>query len=96
MAYAQEGAKPAVILVPEGILSDAQKAPSDYRDKTLLAFERKDVKTVEVRSPAGQVVAAAGLKGAEEWQLTAPLAHPIATRSARCSRSCAPRRSRSS
>ena len=25
-AYAQEGAKPAVILVPEGILSDAQKA----------------------------------------------------------------------
>ena len=73
-AYAQEGAKPAVILVPEGILSDAQKAPSDYRDKTLLAFERKDVKTVEVRSPAGQVVAAAGLKGADEWQLTAPLA----------------------
>jgi hypothetical protein len=70
----RRGAKPAVILVPEGILSDAQKAPSDYRDKTLLAFERKDVKTVEVRSPAGQVVAAAGLKGADEWQLTAPLA----------------------
>jgi hypothetical protein len=73
-AYAQEGAKPAVILVPEGILSDAQKAPSEYRDKTLLAFDRKDVKTVEVRSPTGQVVAAAGLKGADDWQLTAPLA----------------------
>jgi uncharacterized protein DUF4340 len=73
-AYAQEGAKPAVILVPEGILSDAQKAPSDYRDKTLLAFERKDVKAVEVRGPAGQVVAAAGLRGTDDWQLTAPLA----------------------
>jgi hypothetical protein len=72
-AYAQEGAKPAVILVPEGILTDAQKPPSDFRDKTLIAFDRKDVKTVEVRSPAGQVVAAVGLKGADEWRLTAPL-----------------------
>ncbi len=75
-AYAQEGAKPAVILVPEGILVDAQKAPSDYRDKTLLAFDRKDVKTIEVRGPAGQVVAAASAKGPDEWQLTAPLQAP--------------------
>jgi hypothetical protein len=75
-AYAQEGGKPAVILVPEGILTDAQKPPSEYRDKTLLAFERKDVKTVEVRGPTGQVVAAAGVKGPDEWQLTAPLAAP--------------------
>ena len=36
---------------PKGILSDAQKAPSDYRDKTLLAFERKDVKTVGGEEP---------------------------------------------
>ena len=71
-AYAQEGEKPAVLLVPEGLLKDAQKPPSEFRDRTLLAFERKDVKTVEVRSPAGQVVAAAGVKGADEWQLTAP------------------------
>ena len=69
-------AKPAVILVPEGILTDAQKPPSEFRDRTLLAFERKDVKTVEVRGPAGQVVAAAGVKGADEWQLTAPLTAP--------------------
>jgi hypothetical protein len=75
-AYAQEGGKPAVILVPEGILTDAQKPPSEYRDKTLLAFERKDVKTVEVRGPTGQVVAAAGVKAPDEWQLTAPLAAP--------------------
>jgi hypothetical protein len=72
-AYAQEAGKPAVLLVPEGLLRDAQKPPSEFRDRTLLAFERKDVKTVEVRGPAGQVVAAAGLKGADEWQLTAPL-----------------------
>src|SRR5262249_18374180 len=36
----------------------------------------KDVKTVDVRGPAGQVVATAGLKGPDEWQLTAPLAAP--------------------
>ncbi len=75
-AYAQEGGKPAVLLVPEGLLRDAQKPPSEFRDRTLLAFERKDVKTVEVRGPAGQVVAAAGVKGADEWQLTAPLTTP--------------------
>jgi hypothetical protein len=72
-AYAQEGTKPAVLLVPEGILTDAQKRPSEYRDRTLLAFERKDVKTVDVRGPAGQVVATAAAKGPDDWQLTAPL-----------------------
>jgi hypothetical protein len=75
-AYAQEAGKPAVLLVPEGLLKDAQKAPSEFRDRTLLTFERKDVKTVEVRGPGGQVLAAAGVKDAEEWQLTAPLAAP--------------------
>jgi hypothetical protein len=70
--YAQAGEKPAVLLVPEGLLKDAQKAPSEFRDHTLLAFERKDVKTLEVRGPAGQVVVAASVKGADEWQLTAP------------------------
>ena len=75
-AYAQEAPKPAVLLVPEGLLKDAQKPPSEYRDRTLLAFERKDVRSVEVRAPAGQVLAAASAKGADEWQLTAPLAAP--------------------
>jgi hypothetical protein len=72
-AYAQEASKPAVLLVPESLLRDVQKPASDFRDRTLLAFERKDVKTVEVRSPAGQVLAAVAAKGPEEWQLTAPL-----------------------
>jgi uncharacterized protein DUF4340 len=75
-AYAQEAGKPAVLLVPEGLLRDAQKTPNEFRDRTLLAFERKDVKAVEVRGPAGQLVAAAGVKDADEWQLTAPLTTP--------------------
>ena len=55
--YAQEAGKPAVLLVPEALLRDAQKPPSEFRDRTLLAFDRKDVKAVEVRGPAGQVLA---------------------------------------
>ena len=74
--YAQEAGKPAVLLVPEGLLRDAQKSPSDFRDRTLLAFERKEVKTLEVRGPAGQVLATAAARGPDEWQLTAPLAAP--------------------
>ena len=74
--YAQEASKPAVLLVPESLLQSAQKPPSAFRDKTLLAFERKDVKTVEVRGPAGQALATAAAKGPDEWQLTAPFAAP--------------------
>jgi hypothetical protein len=75
-AYAQEAGKPAVLLVPESLLQGAQKPPSAYRDRTLLAFERKDVKTLELRSPGGQVVASAQAKAGDEWQLTAPFAAP--------------------
>jgi hypothetical protein len=75
-AYAQEAGKPAVLLVPESLLRDAQKPPSDFRDRTVLAFERKDVKGVEVRDPAGRTVAAVAAKGPDEWHLTAPLAAP--------------------
>ncbi|MGH7357764.1 MAG: DUF4340 domain-containing protein [Candidatus Rokuibacteriota bacterium] len=74
--YAQEAGKPAVLLVPEGLLRDAQKPVGDFRDRTLLAFDRKDVKAVEVRGPAGQVLAAVTAKGPDEWALTAPLAAP--------------------
>ena len=74
--YAQEAGKPAVLLVPDGLLRDAQKPPSDFRDRTLLTFERKDVKTVELRGPGGQVLATVQTKAPEEWQLTAPLQTP--------------------
>jgi Domain of unknown function (DUF4340) len=74
--YAQEASKPAVLLIPESLLQSARKPASAFRDRTLLTFERKDVKTVELRGPGGQILAAAQAKGPEEWQLTAPLAAP--------------------
>jgi hypothetical protein len=74
-AYAQLDDKPAVVLVPDGILRDAEKPVADFRDRTVLAFERKDVKGVEVKAPSGQTLAAQ-VKGADEWQLTGPPAVP--------------------
>jgi len=74
--YAQEAGKPAVLLLPESLLRDAQKPAGDFRDRTLLAFERKDVKKLEVRPPAGPVLVAAEARDKDEWALTAPLAAP--------------------
>jgi hypothetical protein len=73
--YAQLEDKPAVVLVPESLLRDAEKPVADYRDKTVLAFERKDVKGVEVKTASGQTLSAQ-LKSADDWQLTAPVTAP--------------------
>jgi hypothetical protein len=73
-AYAQQTGAPAVILVTDGLLRDAEKPAGDFRDRTVLAIERKDVRGLEVRNAAGQVVVAARVRAQGEWALTAPLA----------------------
>jgi len=74
-AYAQEGSKPAVILVPDSLLRDAQKSVADFRDRTVVAFERKDVKGIEVHPATGPRLETQ-LKGTDDWQVTSPLAVP--------------------
>jgi hypothetical protein len=71
--YAQRTDKPAVFLAPDSLLREAQKGANDFRDRTVLAFERKDVTGLEVK-PAGGAPVAARKTGEDEWQLTAPLA----------------------
>jgi hypothetical protein len=71
--YARLEDRPAIVLVPDSILRDAEKPVADFRDRTVLAFERKDVKGLEIRTPGGPGVAAQ-LKGTEQWSLTSPLA----------------------
>jgi hypothetical protein len=73
--YAQTGESPAVLLVSDSLLRDAQKPVADFRDRSVLAFERKDVKALEIEPPGGPALAAQA-KGADEWQVTAPLAVP--------------------
>ncbi|MGH7320900.1 MAG: DUF4340 domain-containing protein, partial [Candidatus Rokuibacteriota bacterium] len=74
--YAQEGAKPAVILVPDSLLRDAQKSAADFRDRSVLAFERKDVKAFEVQPARGGPSLKAERKGTDDWQMTVPITAP--------------------
>ena len=71
--YAQEATKPAVLLVPDSLLREAQKKPSEFRDKTVLAFETKSVKGLEITPRPGPTITAK-LRGTDDWQLTAPVA----------------------
>ncbi len=73
--YAQAEDKPAVLLISDSLLRDAQKPVADFRDRTVLAFERKDVKELQIQ-PRGGPALAVKLKGTEEWQVTAPVAVP--------------------
>ncbi len=73
--YAQLGEKPAVVLVPDSLLKDAEKPVADFRDRTVLAFERGQVRGLEVKTASGQTVAAQ-VKGADDWQVTTPMTAP--------------------
>lgn len=69
--YARERDKPNVFVVGDGVLRDATRPTADFRDKIVLAFDRKDVTAVEVVTreetlalePAG-----------DKWKVTRPLA----------------------
>lgn len=73
--YARETGKPAVFLVGEGVLRDVTRPVADFRDRTVLSFDRKAVTgldivtrdaaiTVEPAEPAGR------------WRLTRPVVLP--------------------
>ena len=46
--YAREGSKPAVFVVGESVARDTARPLVDFRDKTLLAFDRKNVTAVDL------------------------------------------------
>ena len=46
--YAREADKAPIFSLGESVLKDATRPPADFRDKTLLAVERKDVTALEV------------------------------------------------
>ena len=71
--YAKEKEKPSVFVLGESVLRDSTRPVADYRDKTVLAFDRKDVTGVEVASPS-ETIALAGDGG--KWALTQPASYP--------------------
>jgi hypothetical protein len=70
--YAQERGKPSVFVVGDSVLRDATRPLADFRDKTILAFDRKDVTgLLVVTRDETLAVEPAGESG---WRLTRPRA----------------------
>ena len=46
--YAREAGKPAVFVVGDSVLRDTTRPVAEFRDKTVLAFEQKDVTGIEL------------------------------------------------
>jgi hypothetical protein len=71
--YAKQKDKPAVFLLSEFTLRDATKPVSDFRDKTLLAFNRRDVTQLEIIH-RGQQLSAQRAEGPTRWNTVKPRA----------------------
>lgn len=67
--YAKEKDKPAVFVLPESVLRDSTRPVAEFRDKTVLAFERKDVSGLDIGLP-GDAIALSQEGG--KWTLTRP------------------------
>jgi hypothetical protein len=71
--YARERGKPAVFVVGESVLRDATRPVTDLRDRTILAFQARDVTGFEVGLP-DETLTVEKRDGA--WRLTGPRALP--------------------
>jgi hypothetical protein len=69
--YARERDKPAVFVLGESVLRDTTKPVADFRDRTILAFDAKEVTGFEVVLP-DQTLAVEGETRA--WRITRPVA----------------------
>lgn len=69
--YARERDKPAVFVLGESVVRDATKPVADFRDRTILAFDAKDVSGFEIVLP-DQTLAVEGAPRA--WRITRPVA----------------------
>lgn len=74
--YARDRDKPAVVVVSESVLRDATKPVADFRDKTLLAFDRAAVTGFEIVTRDDTLVVEHVDRG---WKLTRPAALPADT-----------------
>ena len=74
--YAREAGKPAVVALPDGVLREATKAVSEFRDRTILTLDRKAVSGFDVAADGAALsVAHVG----DAWRITKPVALPADT-----------------
>ena len=67
--YARERGKPAVFVLGESVLRDATRPVADFRDRTVLAFDVKDVTGFEVALPDTTLAVERADNG---WRMTRP------------------------
>lgn len=71
--YAKEGAKPAVMTVSEVVGRDTVRPIGDFRDKTLVAFDRKAVSGLDLEVDRSRISLASDAPGT--WRIVAPGAY---------------------
>src|SRR5262245_30075375 len=69
--YGREEGKAAVVALPDGVLRDASRPVADYRDKTVLAFDRSAVTGLDINTPE-EVLGLVADGG--KWKVTRPAA----------------------
>lgn len=74
--YAREHDKPAVFVLSDSVLRDATRPVADFRDRTILAFDRAGVTGVDIVS-GGETIAIEAADG--RWRITRPAALPADT-----------------
>ena len=74
--YAREQGKPAVFVLGDSVLREATRPVVDFRDRTILAFERRDVTGVDIVTDADTIAVE---PAADKWRITRPVALPADT-----------------
>lgn len=74
--YAREHDKSAVFVLSDSVLRDATRPVADFRDRTILAFDRAGVTGVDIVSD-GETIAVEAADG--RWRITRPVALPADT-----------------
>ena len=74
--YAREQGKPAVFVLGDSVLREATRPVVDFRDRTILAFERRDVTGVDIVTDTDTIAVE---PAADKWRITRPVALPADT-----------------
>ena len=74
-AYVQKGADPEVYITAAAFQSGMKKDLKDLRDKSVIAFEDKDVQQIELRRRTGGIVIERQGEG-DRWEIAAPARYP--------------------
>ncbi len=69
--YAKTGDKPAVFTLSDLVLRAATKAAADFRDRTILAFDRGDVTGLEIALDGGRMTVER--EAESKWRITKPV-----------------------